>query len=124
MERMREMDNKLTLPCDVSKVSDGYHTFEELYEHRCALMVALMLCRPDRSWWSELHDDGSKYDGWLIVGMDLPGGTITYHIPEKWRDRLAVIPWQPRAPKWDGHAPSDVVMRLADFIDAMNGKEG
>ena len=24
-----------------SKISDGYHDFEELYEHRCRLFVAL-----------------------------------------------------------------------------------
>jgi len=109
-------DNKLILPCDVSKVSDGYHTFEELYEHRCSLMVALMQSNLDISWWSRYHDDGSKFDGWIIVGMILPLGNITYHIPEKWIDSLKLIPEHVRAPKWDGHTSADVVVRLANFI--------
>ncbi len=115
------MDTKLILPCDVSKVSDGYHTFEELYNHRCTLMVALMLSNREKSWWSEYHDDGSRFEGWLIVGMDLPHGPITYHIPEKWKPDLARITHCVRAPKWDGHKSVDVVERLEGFINCMNG---
>lgn len=110
------MDNQLTLPCDVENVSDGFHTFKELYEHRCTLMVALMKSNQAISWWSLLHADGKMFDGWIIVGMDLPSGVITYHIPEKWAESLGGIRELPNAPEWDGHTASDVLARLRASI--------
>lgn len=29
-------------------ISDGYHTFDELYEHRCLLFIRLCLLQPDK----------------------------------------------------------------------------
>jgi hypothetical protein len=110
--------NTLKLPCNVGEVSDGYHTFNELYEHRHALMLALMKCNPERSWISPKHDDGTMMDGWFIVGIDLPDGAITYHLPVGlWSqacDTNAEL--KHRAPKWDGHTSQDVVKRLHDFL--------
>lgn len=93
--------------------SDGYHTFDELYDHRIALFIALITTTDLYSWRSFKHDDGSKYDGWFIAGIDLPTGTISYHLPEKYWDRLTGY-CEPldKAPKWDGHTPADVVERL------------
>jgi hypothetical protein len=107
-ERMREGD-----------VSDGHHTFDELYEHRCTLFAALMISHPACSWRSRLHADGSSWDGWWIGGIDLHGGTITYHLPEeKWAllDGTAVRTLD-RAPEWDGHTSEDVVRRLTVWCE-------
>ena len=76
----------------MGEVSDGYHTFDELYEHRHSLMLALMRCLPYCSWFSRCHDDGSSFDGWFICGIDLPraNGTVTYHLPERlWATAVA-----------------------------------
>lgn len=112
------MTNALHLPCEIGKVSDGYHTFDELYEHRCLLFMSLMKAHPEISWISNMHDDGSSLDGWFIAGMSLPTGQITYHIPEKlWslanKTRCKV---QKYAPKWDGHTSVDVAFRLSEWI--------
>ncbi|MET4695217.1 hypothetical protein V5J35_000855 [Endozoicomonas sp. NE40] len=45
------MDNKIILPCDVSQVSDGYHTFAELYDHRCLLWVNVLQSNKPFSGW-------------------------------------------------------------------------
>lgn len=95
-------------------ISDGYHTFDELYEHRHALFLALMKSRPYGPWISKLHADGSSMDGWFIAGMELRTGPITYHLPMLLWD-LAVkteAKVRERGPEWDGHTSQDVVARL------------
>ena len=108
---------KVIIPCSsVGEISDGYHTFNELYEHRHSLMCALMVSHPTRSWKSKLHDDGTMFDDFFIVGMKLPGGDITYHLPERYWEYLDSIETLEKAPPWDGHTSGDVLTRLAQFI--------
>lgn len=100
---------------NIENVSDGFHTFKELYAHRCHLFAALMRSHPDISWRSRQHEDGSMYDGeWFIAGMRLPTGDISYHLPLwmwKWFDGSSIDTLE-RAPRWDGHSPADVLERL------------
>lgn len=108
------------LECDRGKVSDGYHTFNELYEHRCLLFVALINVLYDKSpdyrcFKSYRHYDGSKYDGWIIAGFYINEEQITYHLPEKLWSMLCVCACE-HAPKWDGHTSKDVLDRLEKFI--------
>lgn len=98
------------------ETSDGYHTFNELYDHRCHLFAALMLSYLDISWKSKHHADGSAYEGWFICGMHLPTGDISYHLPESMWDQLDRITTQQFAPEWDGHTSVDVVKRLSDWL--------
>ena len=99
--------------------SDGYHTFDELYEHRMALTAALTAALPrNLSWRSKAHhpDGEPMFEGFFIVGIDLPTGTITYHYKlEHWKlfSHVRIIP---HAPAWDGHTPTDVVNRLKAFV--------
>lgn len=97
--------------------SDGYHTFNELYEHRHALMLALMSSLPTQSWFSQCHDDGSSFDGWFIAGVNLPSGPITYHLPDRLFNaaKATLANELPLAHKWDGHSAEDVVARLMAF---------
>ena len=108
-------NKKLILPCPVSEVSDGFHTFHELYEHRHHLFVALLNSHPDLSWKSRLHDDGTMYPGdWFIAGMDLPTGDVSYHLEGRFWDRVRVKALD-LAPAWDGHTSQDVLVRLASW---------
>lgn len=107
----------IVVKCDSSQVSDGQHTFGELYSHRCYLFAALMRCFPKESWKSLRHDDGSMHDGWFITGMKLPTGeTITYHMPEVMWTAVHSIRTLARAPKWDGHTSRDTIHRLDDWL--------
>lgn len=99
--------------------SDGYHTFNELYEHRHYLFIALMyaLQTQSRTWISSKHADKSSFDGSFIAGINLPTGPITYHLPNRlW---IACVGAEAKvldqAPPWDGHTSTDVLNRLARY---------
>lgn len=97
----------------MGEVSDGFHTFNELYAHRIALFIALAIHIPG-AWKSRLHADGSCLEGWFIAGFTTPAGPITYHLPDAEWDAFPVQD-VPRAPQWDGHTAADVVERLRAF---------
>ena len=100
---------------------DGYHTFDELYEHRIILFIAL--CRHlekhnffNPIWRSETNGDGTKWDGWFILGfVDENGKQITYHLPmEKWNETNFAETLE-KAPDFDGHTSDDVLERLKNI---------
>ena len=98
------------------QTSDGYHTFDELYEHRNSLYLlaaSLLKHRGRPVWRSRHHHDGSAFDGWFILGVERDAGSqITYHLPlEDW-DNAYFAETLERAPEWDNHTPQDVVHRL------------
>lgn len=111
---------------DTNLISDGFHTFEELYEHRIALFIALCAVlirldsetrtsKLDRCWKSKLHSDGTMFEGWFVAGIEQDKGyQITYHLPLKYWDKLD-SPVIDKAPEWDGHTPEDVIKRLYEL---------
>ncbi len=102
---------------DTNVISDGYHTFGELYAHRHGLFIALIKSNPKISWRANNNDDGGSYDGWFVAGIHLPSGDISYHLPaDMWYklDNLGVATTN-CAPKFDGHTSQDVLHRLRDF---------
>lgn len=117
-------DTLVHLPCNVSQVSDGYHTFEELYEHRNILFVAFLRAQEENiGWRSSFHEDGTMFPGWFIAGLSLSTGMITYHLPvECWSLLDGKVQTYERAPAWDGHAPADVLKRLRlNFLGQLSG---
>ena len=106
---------------EIGKLSDGFHTFDQLYEHRIELF--LVICKqyryaqdPTRTvWYSQKHSDGTSWPGWFILGIGTTkGNQITYHLPEdKYLDRVSrLFICLDKAPEWDGHTPEDVIERL------------
>lgn len=108
------------VPEDLGEVSDGYHTFNELYEHRHMLFLAMMGDDSIHSWFSLYHHDGTMMEGWFIGGVTLGHQPITYHMPT----RLLPLAfrsgarYQDRAPKWDGHTSADVIKRIRNWLEA------
>jgi hypothetical protein len=104
--------SSLTVPFSTGSISDGYHTFDDLYAHRIALFLAL--CRATgMGWKSRLHANGSSDPGWFLAGMMLPvGGDITYHLPDSAWTTASFLVTFPRAPSGDGHTSKEVVKRL------------
>lgn len=98
-------------------ISDGYHTFEELYEHRITLFLTLMKLI-DTAWYSKFHSDGTAISGWFIAGINFPHGGVTYHLPQSaWCDAAKTgAKCLEFAPEWDGHTSEDVLKRLRSFI--------
>lgn len=101
---------------DKGEISDGYHTFNELYEHRHFLFRALCKCYSLTAWKSKKHDDGTSIKGWFIAGIVNPKGKgITYHIPMRLWKNFSMNTTLHRAPKWDGHTSKGVIKRLKAF---------
>ena len=91
-----------------SQISDGYHTFDDLYEQRLILSAALAKNNP-KAWKSKLHEDGEVPfgGGWFIVGFDTAEGSYTYHYELKDWDLFKCQELE-RGKHWDGHTSKDV----------------
>src|SRR3990167_9044607 len=91
---------------------DGYHTFDELYEHRHTLWIAF--CEVNYSefssniWRSKLHSDGSSFDGWFILGFrEEKGEQMSYHLPIRLWEATNFAKTLEKAPEFDGHTSDD-----------------
>lgn len=96
---------------NVEKMSDGYHTFADLYEQRLILSAALAKNNP-HAWKSKRHEDGSEpFDGgWFIMGFDTAEGCYTYHYELKDWDLFQCKELDKGKP-WDGHTSKDVLFQ-------------
>jgi hypothetical protein len=124
---IRDSANARELATD--DISDGYHTFGELYNHRIALYVLLakhvasLVSEPERRpvWKSNLHSDGSSIDGWFVLGIyKSKGKQITYHLPMSEWDKCYFAEELEKAPEFDGHTSGDVLVRLNQLIYSVN----
>ena len=104
--------NKIT-----GETSDGYHTFNELYDYRRAYNAILFnewgktgKYDVHKSW---KHSDGEDCfgGGWFIVMAQLPTGQISNHYQAEYWDDFQ-IPETPVAHAWDGHTPAQALERL------------
>lgn len=115
--------------------SDGYHTFNELYEFRKVYNAALF-----NEWAKEegfddgtnYHYDLPKYDvhkslrhndgelcfggGWFVVVAILPSGQITNHYEAKDWDLFNIPVAEKAKYEFDGHTSNDVLDRLKSII--------
>ena len=103
---------------EAGDISDGYHTFRELYEFRKMYNAALF------NEWAEagryeVHKSLRHYEGeecfgggWFIVVAILPDGQITNHYKvDDWD--LFRLPVKDKALyEYDGHTGKDVLERL------------
>lgn len=125
------------LACDVGEVSDSFHTFNELYEHRYLLFCMASRLAFDLGlrgapehlycWKSRKHwIDGELvpvWDGWFVAGIALSGFVynkekekmITYHLPLEYWDLFLGIERE-QAPPHDGHTSQDVIERLREWL--------
>ena len=106
-----------------STYSDGYHTFDELYEHRNLLFINL--CKM----WVDEHGDGNvwwnrngDFEDYFCLYFLNNGKQISYHIPCKYLNLMVPrggeqsgIPY--RECDWDGHTSSDVLDRLKEMAN-------
>lgn len=100
--------NVFTFEVDrIGQVSDGSHTFDELYFHRMMLFAVICKTYKSRAWKSWLHSDGTMYDDYFIVGLTTPEGDYSYHYHKDHWDLFDVKELE-TAPKWDGHKPEDI----------------
>ncbi len=105
-------------PEDKGEISDGYHTFNELYSYRMLYNAAFFNLLPKQLVHkSKRHHDGEECfgGGWFIVMANLPTGQISNHYELKDWD-LFQIPEKEIADEWDGHTPQEAAERLHKYL--------
>lgn len=104
--------NELAEENKMGDISDGCHTFNELYHHRAVLFAVICNSYRELAWKSKLHDTGDMYDGKFIVGIETHEGQATYHydIDPYWD--IFKVKELPKAPRWDGHTPDEAIRRI------------
>lgn len=103
-------------------LSDGFHTFNDLYYQRCVLFATICNSNSNISWKSKKHNDGKKCfdsDEWFIVGIDTPEGSYTYHYEMKYWDLFNVKELE-KGKEWDGHTEKDVTRLFSLKADYIN----
>ena len=95
-------------------ISDGHHTFGELYKNRIILFCTLCNLLPNISWKSKKHFDEENdpmfFDS-FIAGINTPEEIATYHIKLKYWD-LFDVPELEKAPKYDNYNNEEVLKRI------------
>lgn len=123
-------------------ISDGYHTFDELYEFRKLYNAALFNSWGDpntlyyyldsKSFDGVSSVKGPKYDvhkswkhhdgelcfggGWFIVVAMLPGGQISNHYKAEDWDLFKIPEAEKAKYEYDGHTSADVIQRLKGVL--------
>lgn len=115
IKTVNEINTMINNIDDKGQVSDGSHTFNELYYHRMILFSVICNSHKDICYKSKLHDDGTMFPGYFIVGIRTPEGDYSYHYQMEYWDKFNVAEFE-RAPKWDGHKPEDIT-RLFSLLE-------
>lgn len=104
---------------NTNDVSDGCHTFGELYDHRTKLFSVICNQNKKIAWKSKLHSDGTIpfYDkNWFIVGLNTKKGQATYHCEIKYWD-LFKVKELAIALTYDGHTPEQAIERILSIVE-------
>lgn len=126
-------------------ISDGYHTFDELYEFRKVYNALLFnewatqitretaFCKDERGrTMQKVVSESNKYDvhkswkhndnelcfggGWFVVIAVLPSGQITNHYKAEDWDLFQVPEVEKAKYEFDGHTSKDVLDRMLNLI--------
>ena len=94
---------------DIGDVSDGYHTFNQLYHQRAILFATIVNQNKGISWKTHRHEDGELCfgGGWFLVTIDTPDGAYGYHYEDKYWDLFDCKELE-KAKHWDGYTEEDV----------------
>ena len=98
---------------NAGNISDGHHSFDELYEHRNVLYITvckLLAKHTDITVWKTIPKDG-----WFLLILRPYGTQISYHLPES---KYEECPF-PKIGEgtnykytWDSHTHKDALERL------------
>lgn len=119
---------------ETSNITDKWHTFGDLYNHRMAFTIALcnainLLNKAHRlivdkevlgiyCYKSKRHHNNEKnpmFEGSFIVVIESPQGQISYHYDlEEWDKFKIEERYEPNP--YDGHTPDDTIIRLINLF--------
>ena len=92
-------------------ISDGYHTFDELYDHRIMLFLSLINETRHNCYIQKDH-----FVGWDAIYINLPTGQISYHVPIKYRFLYINTCEEVDGGFYDGHTSEMVIERMKQNI--------
>ena len=98
----------------VKDISDGNHTFADLYLQRMTLISVICSCYPELSWKSRKHFDEESdpmFNGCFIVGINTPQGVVSYHFKLEYWDEFPIRELE-HAPLYDGYTSETVLSRI------------
>lgn len=124
---LKTQEEILTTPSSIrGSYTDGFHTFDELYEVRMVLNATLF-----NEWTegyvsrtpsynvhkSKRHFSGEECfgGGWFIVCANLPSGQISFHYEMKYWDLFKIPEFDKAQFPFDGHTTQDVIQRLKEI---------
>jgi len=119
IDGIKHIEKTLSKAATIGSLSDGYHSFDELYYFR--MMYNAMLV----SEWnkqgiyetnkSKRHHDGELCfgGGWFIVTAMTPFGLISNHYDEKYFHLFDCEETETSIHEYDGHWAHDVTERLS-----------
>ena len=108
---------------ETERVSDGYHTFSELYVFRKVYNALLF-----NEWYKQgkyqVHKSWKHYDGekcfnsddWFIVSAMLPTGQISNHYKKEDWALFQIEETHKALFEFDGHTSEDVLERMIKLI--------
>lgn len=98
----------------IDDLSDGYHTFRQLYYQRMMLFATIVKQNREKAWKSLRHEDGELCfgGGWFIVGIDTPEGSYTYHYEDNYYSLFDCEELE-CGKHWDGHTEKDITRLLS-----------
>ena len=105
----------------IEDISDGYHTFDDLYYQRMMLTKTVALAAvtkfdEDIVYRSKLHSDGTMYKDFFIVVFNTPEGNFSYHYHMMYWGVFDFLKELPNAEEFDGHTWKGVA-RLQSFFN-------
>ena len=121
-EDLEEQNRLIVTPeTGIGDLSDGFHTFNELYHHRAVLFSVICNSFKSLAWKSKKHNDGTMYNGMFIVGITTPEGDATYHYDIEPYWNMFDVKELDKAPEWDGHTPSEAIERISKLTEREKG---
>ncbi len=107
----------------IGDLSDGYHTFNQLYYQRMILFAQIVNDHKDKAWKTRRHEDSELCfgGGWFLVTIDTPNGAYGYHYEDQYWD-LFDCKELPKAKHWDGYTEKDVTRLFSLTESEEDGK--
>ena len=107
----------------VKKVSDVYHTFEDLYKREMILFRLVSSLCPKLCFKTLKHYDEENdpmFDGDFMVGIYTPLGPASYHFKLKYLDAFSHIELQDHGPRYEGYSEDEKNERINYVSDLIN----
>ena len=96
----------------IGDLSDGYHTFNELYHHRAILFSVICNSNRDIAWKSRSHSDGTMFANMFIVGINTLKGQAAYHYDVNPYWNIFNVQELEFAPEFDDYTSEQAIDRI------------